>query len=141
MSEILSNKNWWNQNWKWVLPTTGILFCIIIFFMITGNATARYGSILAQPDLTQNAVIIAQKNDQVTEKLGKLSSINFLNLIEGEVQYSNNNSSVAVSVKVAGTKGKASMDIIANKKGEVWEYKKITIRIKKPQKETIKVLE
>ncbi|WP_103866094.1 cytochrome c oxidase assembly factor Coa1 family protein [Aquimarina sp. I32.4] len=141
MSTDILNKNWWSKNWKWVFPTTGILSCIVLFFMMTGDATLRYGAVYLQPDLVENALLKAKKNEQVIEKIGALKSVDFLSLLEGEVAYSNNNNSVALTIGVKGTKGRAKMDIIANKTNENWSYQKITIRIKKPTKETIKILE
>lgn len=140
MNELISKKNWWNRNWKWVLPTTGIVVCIFVFFMMTGNAAFRYGSVFVQPNLTENALEIAKKNDRVIEKLGELSPVDFFRLLEGEVEYSNHNTSIALTVGIRGTKGKAKLDIVAYKKGANWEYQKITVRIKKPKKESIKIL-
>lgn len=141
MKESIVNKNWWERNWKWLLPSIGILACISVFFMITGNATYRYGSVIAQPELTNNALEIVKKNNHVVEKLGELSPVDFFLLLEGEVTYSNHNRIVAISVGIRGTKGKAKMDILAHKNGLHWDYQKITVRIKKPTKETIIVLE
>ncbi|MBG6131374.1 hypothetical protein IWQ47_002757 [Aquimarina sp. EL_43] len=141
MNELISKKSWWNRNWKWTLPTIGIVVCIFVFFMMTGNAAFRYGSVYVQPNLTENALEIAKKNDRVIEKLGKLSPIDFFRLLEGEVEYSNHNTSIALTVGIRGTKGKAKLDIVANKKGVNWEYQKITVRIKKPKKESITILE
>ncbi|WP_438710133.1 cytochrome c oxidase assembly factor Coa1 family protein [Aquimarina muelleri] len=141
MNELIVNRNWWERNWKWLLPSIGILACISVFFIITGNATHRYVSVLAQPALTNNALEIVKKNNRVVEKLGELSPVDFFLLLEGDVTYSNNNTIVALTVGIRGTKGKAKMDILAHKNGLNWNYQKITVRIKKPIKETIIVLE
>ncbi|WP_299223373.1 cytochrome c oxidase assembly factor Coa1 family protein [uncultured Aquimarina sp.] len=64
-------------------------------------------------------------------------------ILEGEVRYSDNNKSVDLSIRIKGSKRKASMDISADKINGEWNYKKINIRIKKPieEKQTIKILE
>lgn len=77
MKELMANRNWWEKNWKWLLPSIGILACISVFFMITGNATYRYGSVIAQPALTNNALEIVKKNNHVAEKPGDLSPVDF----------------------------------------------------------------
>lgn len=140
MNELISKKNWWSRNWKWVLPTTGVAICIFVFFMMTGNAVFRYGSVYVQPNLTGNALEIAKKNDRVIEKLGELSPIDFFRLLEGEVEYANHNTSIALTVGIRGTKGKGKLDIVAYKQGANWKYQKITVRIKKPKKESIEIL-
>lgn len=97
--------------------------------------------LLLHNELTNNALEIVKKNNHVVEKLGELSPVDFFLLLEGEVTYSNHNRIVAISVGIRGTKGKAKMDILAHKNGLHWDYQKITVRIKKPTKETIIVLE
>ncbi len=142
MSEITHKKSWWYRNWKWILPTTAILTFIFIFFIMTGDAIFRYGSVYVQPSLVNNAIEIAKENDLVIEKLGELSPHDFFRLLEGEVQYLDHNNGIAITVGIRSINGKkAKLDIIAYQNGQDWEYQKITIRIKKPIKETIKILE
>ncbi len=139
MNMILHKKSWFNQNWKWALPTSIITLLAIVFFYFTGDATFRYGSVYIQPTLIDNALEKAKENEQVIKKLGELSPHTFFRLLEGEVEYANNNKTVAITVGVIGSKGRAKLDILADQKGDNWEYQKITIRIKKPKKETITI--
>lgn len=101
---------------------------------MTGNATFRYGSFYLQPDLVDNALEKAKENETVKEKLGELQPHNFFRLLEGEVFYKNNNSSVAITVSILGTQGRGKLDIWAQKIAEKWEYDSIAVRIKKPEK-------
>ncbi len=142
MNEVFYKKGWWHKHWKWVLPTTTILTLTFIFFFMTGDALFRYGSVYAQPSLVNNAIEITKENDLVIEKLGELSPHDFFRLLEGEVQYLNHNNGIAITVGIRSINGKkAKLDIIAHQNGKNWEYQKITVRIKKPKKETIKILE
>jgi len=141
MNEIINKKSWWYRNWIWILLSSTLLSIITVFFMMTGNATFRYGAVYLQPSLVHNALEMAEKNDLVIEKLGKLSPHDIFKLLEGEVTYLENNL-IAVTVGIKSIDGKrAKLDIIAYQNEKDWEYKKITVRIKKPKKETIKVLE
>ncbi|MEW7290881.1 cytochrome c oxidase assembly factor Coa1 family protein [Aquimarina sp. 2304DJ70-9] len=141
MNETILKKSWWKTNWKWLLPVSVILCCITFFFLMTGNATLRYGSVLAQPDLINNAHEKAKVNEKVIEKLGELSPHDFFRLLEGEVMYSNNDKTLAITVGIIGSRGRGKLDIIAQRNKKTWEYQKITVRIKKPKKETIKIFE
>ncbi|WP_103072452.1 cytochrome c oxidase assembly factor Coa1 family protein [Aquimarina sediminis] len=142
MSMLVFNKIWLHRNWKWILPSTTLVVFAFTFFIMTGDATFRYGSVFLQPDLVNNALEKAQENELVIEKLGKLSSHNFFHLLEGEVAYQNNNSLIILTVGIRNIEGKkAKMDIIAHRNGQKWKYQKITVRIKKPKKVTIKILE
>jgi len=134
------NRSWWDKNWKWLIPIVFFTICIVFFFSMTGNAAFRYGSVHLQPELVNKAYEMARKNELVTEKLGQLSPHNFLRLIEGDVLYSNNNKTVAVTVNLLGSKKKGKLDILANKQNNHWIYQEIKVRIKKPIKETIMIL-
>ncbi|WP_109299707.1 hypothetical protein [Aquimarina sp. AU474] len=142
MIQKVNSKNWWQRNWKWVSLFGVLLIPVLLFFSLTGDATLRYGSIYLQPDLIENALNIASKNDKVIKELGELAPTSFFRLLEGEVEYLNNDSLVAVTVGIRSKNGKrAKIDILARKIEKKWEYQKIIIRIKKPVKKMIKILE
>lgn len=133
-------KNWVQRNWKWIIPSSFVFLCFIFFFLMTGNATWRYGTVYLQPDLIENARVIAGKNKQVQEKFGKLQPHNFLQLLEGEVVYAENNESITITVGLIGSKNRGKLDIKARKVNKNWEYDVIRVRIKKPERLTIVVL-
>ncbi len=142
MNKKVNPKSWWYRNWKWVSFFGIILIPIILFFSLTGDATFRYGSVYLQPKLINNAIDKANQNNEVTSELGQLQPTDFFRLLEGEVTYQNNNSLIAVTVGLRGENGKrGKLDILAKKVDKQWEYQKITVRIKKPVKKTIKILE
>lgn len=73
--------------------------------------------------------------------LGEIEPIDKMAIVEGQVQYSNNNTTVNSTIRINGSKGKARMDISANKVKNKWSYSKIHIRIKNPleKRQTIKI--
>jgi hypothetical protein len=141
-NELLVNKNWWNSNWKWFLPTSLILFLLLFGFILSSSIDGNITDIaLAYSDdsLYEKAIEKAKTNERVLEVIGEIGPIDKLAIFEGNAIYSNNNNSVALSIRIKGNKGKGKMDILAEKKGSAWEYKKISIRIKEP-KEEIQIL-
>ena len=62
-----------------------------------------------------------------------------MTILNGTVTYSDDNKSVNSTIKITCEKGKAMLDISADRINESWNYKKINIRIKSPpeKKETI----
>ncbi len=141
MNEVSYKKKWWNRNWKWVLPLLLVTVFTSTFFVMTGNAAFRYGSVFIQPNLIEHALEKARKNDQVINKLGVLYPHDFFRLLEGDVAYSNDTTKVAITVGIRGPKGKGKLDIIAYRNGQEWKYEKIVVRIKKPKKISIMILE
>jgi hypothetical protein len=141
MNDSVENKSWWNKNWKWIIPVFGIFLISIITISTTdiGKNTFDIVKAYADPNLVETALDKAQDNDEVKELLGTLEQVDKMAKLEGSVKYSNNDTSVDISVRVKGSKGKGRMRIIAERNGETWEYKKIVIGIKKLKK-TIEII-
>lgn len=143
-NEIIEEKKWLKRNWKWFLPLTGIflVFITLLFSSGMGGHMAGFAKAYADTELYQNAIEKANLNKKVTNLLGEIQPIDNLAILEGEVRYSENNTSVDLSIRVKGNKRKASMDISADRIEGEWNYKKINIRIKKPikEKQTIEII-
>ena len=141
MNNLVENKSWWNKNWKWIIPVFGIFLFSIFTISTTGIGENTFDVIkaYADPDLVETALNKAQENEEVKELLGTLEQVDKMAKLEGSVKYSNDDTSVDISVRVKGSKGKGRMRILAERNGETWEYKKIVIGIKK-LKRTIEII-
>ncbi len=133
-TELTAQPSWWKNSWKWLIPMVGtILISITIFFTSGMDVVATdLAQAYSNPELYENALQKANSNKQVKELLGELKPIDKLAILEGHVEYSNNNKAVNSSIRVVVTKGKAMLDIAANRIKEGWHYTKIQIRIKTP---------
>ena len=139
-NELIPEKSWWKKYWKWFVPT---FLCIIIGGTILSSISIRNTTDIVQAysdnSLYENAIAKAKTNERVLEVIGEIEPIDKLAILEGDAIYSNKNNSVETSIRIKGSKGKGKMDIVADKNGSEWIYKKITVRIKNP-KEEIEVL-
>ncbi|MCF6347611.1 MAG: cytochrome c oxidase assembly factor 1 family protein [Flavobacteriaceae bacterium] len=140
MNALISKKPWLNRNWKWLIPLLVLFSGIALILALAGNGISSVVAVYSESEIYKDALEIANKNEEVKQKLGDLEPIDFFAIAECVVKYSNNNNSVDISVRVKGSKGKGRIDISADRKEDKWEYQRIQIRIKKP-KETIKILE
>jgi hypothetical protein len=139
-NELIVEKNWWSRNWKWSLPA--LLFLLLFGFLLSSTIDGNITDIAqaySDDSLYEKAIEKAKTNERVLEVLGAIEPIDKLALFEGNAVYSNNNNSVALSIRIKGSKGKGKMDISAEKNGKEWRYKTINIRIKNP-KEEIQIL-
>lgn len=134
-NELVVKRNWWNCNWKWLVPLSGFMLIILTIIISSINDLSDFAQTYADPSIYQNAINQANKNENVIQSLGELQPIDNLAILEGNSSYSNDNKTASISVRVNGTNGKAKMDIVANKIENKWEYQKIRIRIKKSNKE------
>ncbi len=142
-NELLVRKSWLRRNWRWFLPTSLLLFLLLLGVVlkstIDGNVM-HVAQAYSDKSLFEKAIQKANLNQRVIEIIGKIEPIDRLAILEGHTVYTKNNNSVAMSIRVKGSKGKGKMDIFADKNGKEWDYKKINIRIKIP-KETIQILD
>lgn len=136
MNELIREKNWSRRNWKWLVPITALLIFIIALLSLT-NGISSFAQAYTEPELYENALVQAQKNEQVKEVLGTLEPIDKLSILEGNAVYNADNTAVDLTFRVRGSKGKGKMDLYAVKNKGRWEYQFIKIRTKNPKREII----
>ena len=130
-------KSRFNKNWKWLL----LLFSIVLISIFSllpsnfGNQVVQITKTYADTELYEYPFHKAQNDRRIIDLLGQLKPIDQLAILEGEVQYSNNNTTVDLSFRIRGEKRNARLDIAANKINGKWNYSKINVRIKKPVEE------
>ena len=134
-----AKRNLWQRHWRWFTPLTIIMLTVFIMSPI-GNSITDIAKVYSDSSIYENALEQIKVNPQVMKKLGALELINKFAIAEGHVAYSNNNSSVNITVRIKGTISKGKLDIAANKVNGVWVYQMLKVRIKDP-KETIIVLD
>lgn len=143
-NELITHKSWWKRNWKWIIPTCGVIIISITIFFSSGmgGIATDLAQAYADTELYEDALEKVKSNEKITELLGEIKPIDNLAILEGQVKYTNNNTTVNSSIRIVGTSGNASMDISADRINNEWNYKKINIRIKKPieNKQTIEIL-
>lgn len=143
-NELIEQKSWWQKNWKWSLPILGGIVLSVIIFFTSGmdGITTDLAQAYTDTALYEKAIEKANANEQVKEVLGEIKPIDKLAILEGQVEYSNGMKTVHSTIRIVGSKGKAKMDIAADRISEAWSYTKINIRIKSPveKKQTIEII-
>lgn len=139
-NELIVQKSWFSSNRKWFVPLLLLVLIAVVWISsIAGNLT-DFAHAYADPTICQKAIAKANNNPRVVELLGAIEPIDQLAMLEGNAKYSKAQDSVAITVRVKGTKGNAKMDILANKTDSQWNYSSIQIRIKNSG-EVIQVLD
>ena len=145
MSNVLiQQESWWKLNWKWLVPIIGIMIILIVLFFSSffGQIFGDYAKAYADPKLYELALEKVKEDERVKEVLGEIEPIDNMTIMNGFVNYSEDNKLVNSTVKIICEKGKAMLDISAERSNETWDYKLITVRIKSPleKKETIEII-
>ncbi|AFU68230.1 hypothetical protein P700755_001296 [Psychroflexus torquis ATCC 700755] len=143
-NELIEQKSWWKKNWKWFIPVSGLLLLICSVFIsseIMGIGT-DFAQAYSDTELYKDAIKKVESDQKVKELLGEIEPIDKFAILEGEVNYSNGNQSVNSTLRIQGTKGKAKMDISADRVEGQWVFKKINVRIKNSDnsKQTIEII-
>jgi len=123
-------ENWLNKNYRWFVPVlTGL---VLIVYLISSSNLGKTSQDLAQAyaeqDLYQNAISLSNKNTRVLELIGEIEPIDKLTILNGEVRYFNDNQNVTSTIKVQGSKGKAKLDLSAQRNGDKWVFNELKIR-------------
>ena len=124
---------WLNKNYKWLVPVLTIF--IIITYLLASSNLGKTSTDLAQAyadtELYQEAINKANRNTRVLELIGEIQPVGKMTILNGEVQYSDNDQKVTSTVKVQGSKDNAKLDLSAYRNGDVWVYELINLRIDK----------
>ena len=133
-NELIKQKSCWKRNWKWIVPAVGVILISMGIFFSFGmdGLTTDLVQAYANQELYEHAIVKANSDERVIEVLGKIKPIDKLAILEGEVHYSNKNKTINTSIRIIGKKGKARLDIVANRVSSQWKYTKINVRIKNP---------
>jgi len=137
-NELIPTASWWKTNWKWFVPTCIVLFTIAATLLATisiDDTASNFAQAYSEDSLYTKAIEKVNANHRAKTILGEIEPIGKLAILEGDAKYTNDNTSVEITVRIEGSKANGKMDISAYKNGTQWEYKRITIRIKQPKEE------
>lgn len=134
---ILRKKPWFSRNWKWVVPVfIVILFCAGVLFAL-GDIIKGMGTAMSDPELIGKAEQRAQQHPEVQLYFGNELKVG--TIIEGDVLLSEDGKIIRTTVPLKGEKGSGMIDIYAHRLDEKWIHDSIHVRLKNPEKRTIKL--
>ena len=110
---------------KWLIPIIVVLGIVIYLFSSSGmgkiatDLTQAY----ADPELYKNAIKKANSDQQVIKSIGEIKPIDKMTILNGEVNFTDDNKIVNTTIKVIGQKGNGKMDITAKRENEKLELR------------------
>ena len=127
MEEIEARKNWFNRNWKWAVPSGGCLIVIILFIAFAGSMILGVSSLFTGSEPYKNALDEAQSNELVIAALGEPIEEN--GIAKGSINYNNGEGHCNLEIPLKGPNGKATLIVVADKYGDLWEYKIMEVQL------------
>lgn len=107
---------------------------------VLNNEAPQFIKAYSDTKVFEKAIAIANANSKSKSTFGTIEAIDKLTILEGNIVYSNNDTSIASTIRIKGNHNRGKMDFTANKKGIEWVFQKITVRCKNP-KTVISVIE
>lgn len=134
-NDLIEINSWTSRNWKWLIPTSIIIFFLILYTIISNlnNETPQFIKAYSDTQVFEKAIALANVNSKVKSTFGTIEAIDKLTILEGNIVYSNNDTSIESTIRIKGNHNHGKMDFTANKKGNEWVFQKITIRCKNPK--------
>ena len=132
------NRNWFQKNWKWAIPSLGCLSVIVAFIMLFGAMVGKVTDMFKDSVPYSVGMETLQKNELVINKLGE--PIEPDGMFQGNINYEDDLGTADLKIPVKGPKGEASLMIIAEKNGENWTYQTMEVSFK-DSNEKINLLE
>lgn len=117
-----------------------LIFDFLYHFPVLNNEAPQFIKAYSDTKVFEKAIAIANANSKSKSTFGTIEAIDKLTILEGNIVYSNNDTSIASTIRIKGNHNRGKMDFTANKKGNEWFFQKITVRCKNP-KTVISVIE
>ncbi|MCZ8229044.1 cytochrome c oxidase assembly factor Coa1 family protein [Flavobacterium sp.] len=132
----IEGSSWAKRNWKWLLPATITILFLTFYAIIPvlSNEAPQIIKAYSDTKVFEKAIEIANANSEVKTTIGTIEAIDKLAILEGNIVYANNDTSIASTIRVKGNHNQGKMDFTANKKGSEWIFQKITVRCKNAEK-------
>lgn len=119
--------NWWNRNWKWVVPVGSLGLIVGLVGFIALVMSLVFG-IIKSSDVYREAVARAGANPAVEAALGKPVEQGFF--MTGNVSVSGGAGNANLAIPLSGPKGKATLYAVASKSAGQWSFSTLVLELK-----------
>jgi hypothetical protein len=123
--------NWWNRNWKWVVPVGCLVPLLLGCGIVVLVLTLVFGALKSSEPYTQ-ALGAAKSNSEVKALLGEPIQPGFW--VSGNFQVNGSSGNADFSIPISGPKGSATVYATARKAAGRWEF--ITLEVSPKGSET-----
>ena len=115
-------KNWLERNWKWVIALVLAAIVVAACAFVIGIF-----ALLGRSEAAAMAVAEARKNPVLLEKIGQPIEQGFL--VTGQINVYNSGGHAELSIPIFGPKGKASLEVEAQKKSGSWTLTTLSAQV------------
>jgi hypothetical protein len=119
-------RTWFERNWIWFIPT-GCLTIIVLFFAFIAGVLGIVQASFKSSDAYTQALVLAQDNSQVSDKIGKPLKPGWF--VSGSINVSGDSGDADISIPISGPKGNGKIYAVAKKVAGVWQYETLQVEV------------
>ncbi|MCF7223813.1 cytochrome c oxidase assembly factor Coa1 family protein [Marilutibacter chinensis] len=120
------HRNWWQRNWKWVVPLGGIAMLALFAAAIFGFVSLLSG-MMRSSEPYRHALAETRASAEVVAALGEPIEPGFMPT--GNINISNDEGKADLAIGVEGPKGEATVYVEATRKRKRWSYRTLVVAL------------
>lgn len=125
--EMESNQpDWWQRNWKWLVPTL-VLVCIVVIGLFIAGIFFFVKTLMESSEPYKVGMQKALSNPAVVARLGKPVTPGWLP--SGNIQISDQSGEAELAISLQGSLASGTLYIQAKKRGGRWRYEMLEVEI------------
>ncbi|TNF53171.1 hypothetical protein EP227_06320 [bacterium] len=128
---VTRDRDWFERNWKWLVPATLFIFTVVCAAFISGILYIVLVSVKSS-GVYKDAVIIVQHHDDAREVLGEPIRTKWY--VMGSINVSGPSGKAELSIPVYGPQGNGTVHLEAEKKAGKWTYEYLILEIEDSRK-------
>jgi cytochrome oxidase complex assembly protein 1 len=119
-------RNWWQRNWKWVVPV-GCASMIVLLAGFVFSLVFFVFSVIRSTDVFRDAVERAQASPEVQAELGAPVEQGWW--VSGSVETSGPSGSADISIPLEGSEKDGTLYAVAHKSAGRWSYDTLEVEV------------
>ena len=126
MAQHMPQRNWWQRNWKWVVPVGGLTLLAGFALMVFGIMSLVFG-MLSSSAPYQHALSEARGSAAVVAALGQPIETGFMTT--GSISTRNDEGEATLTIPLKGPNGAAELHVDAVREAGRWDYRTLSVRL------------
>lgn len=111
--------NWWQRNWKWMVPV-GCTGMIALIVLAIGGFLMLVMSVMKSSDAYDQAMVAARAHPALQQALGEPIEDGFFP--RGNISLEGSSGQADLTIPLTGPEGEATLYVIAEKRAGQWRF-------------------
>jgi hypothetical protein len=119
-------RNWWQRNWKWVVPT-GCLTLLVLFALFVVGIVGVAFRAMKSTDVVREAVARAEASPEVRNALGEPVREGWY--LTGNIQVNGPSGEADIAIPLKGSQRDGTLYVVAGKSAGRWSYETLEVAV------------